>query len=73
MWERSVAERADEHWRDAESGKPENHMLEHLEARHGGHGPPNFNFRVVKSCKSSKRGSENTYEGRCFKQERNVQ
>ena len=50
---RSVAERADEHWRDAESGKPENHMLEHLEASHGGQGPPNFNFRVVKSCKSA--------------------
>ena len=50
---RSVAERAAEHWRDAESGKQESHMLEHLEASHGGEGPPIFNFRVVKSCKSS--------------------
>ena len=25
----------------------------HLEASHGGQGPPNFKFRVVKSCKSS--------------------
>ena len=28
-------------------------MLEHLEASHGGEGPPVFNFKVVKSCKSS--------------------
>ena len=35
---RSVAERAEEHWRDAESSKPESHMLEHQEASHGGRG-----------------------------------
>jgi hypothetical protein len=50
---RSLAERAQEHWRDAESGKPETHMLEHQEASHGGEGTPSFNFKVVKSCKTS--------------------
>ena len=31
---RSVAERASEHWRDAETGKEESHMLEHQAAGH---------------------------------------
>ena len=50
---RSVAERAAEHWHDAESGKEESHMLEHQVASHNGEGPPRFNFKVVKSCKTS--------------------
>ena len=50
---RSVAERAAEHWRDAESGKEESHMLEHQVESHEGEGPPQFAFTVVKSCKTS--------------------
>ena len=44
---RSVAERALEHWRDAETGKEESHMVEHQVDSHGGEGPPKFSFRVV--------------------------
>ena len=50
---RSVAERAAEHWRDAETGKEESHMVEHQAASHGGVGTPEFSFRVVKGCKTS--------------------
>ena len=50
---RSVADRAAEHWRDAESGKDESHMLEHQVESHEGEGPPQFAFTVVKSCKTS--------------------
>ena len=50
---RSVAERAAEHWRDAESGREESHMLEHQVASHMGEGPPQFSFKVVKGCKTS--------------------
>ena len=50
---RSVAERAEEHWKDAENGKEESHMLEHQVASHRGEGTPEFNFRVVKTCKTS--------------------
>ena len=50
--ERSVAERTAEHWRDAETGKEESHMLEHQTASHAGE-PPQFRFQVVKGCKTS--------------------
>ena len=50
---RSVAGRALEHWRDAETEKEESHMLEHQRDSHGGEGPPNFSFKVVKGCKTS--------------------
>ena len=50
---RSVAERASEHWRDAESGKEESHMMEHQETSHRGEGTPQFTFKVVKGCKTS--------------------
>ena len=50
---RSVAERASEHWRDAESGKEESHMVEHQETSHRGEGTPQFTFKVVKGCKTS--------------------
>ena len=33
---RSISERATEHWRDAEAGKEESHIMEHVEARLGG-------------------------------------
>ena len=51
---RSVSERALEHWRDAESGKEESHMLEHQAVAHRGEqANPDFHFRVVKKCQSS--------------------
>ena len=50
---RSVHERALEHWRDAESGKEETHMVEHQAEAHRGEDIPQFRFRVVKKCKSS--------------------
>ena len=51
---RSVSERALEHWRDAETGKEESHMLEHQAVAHKGEeATPEFNFRVVKKCRSS--------------------
>ena len=50
---RSISERSAEHWRDAESGKEESHMLEHQAESHQGVVPPQFSFRVVKGCKSS--------------------
>ena len=50
---RSLHERAGEHWRDAETGKEESHMVEHQAAAHGGERNPEFNFSVVKQCKSS--------------------
>ena len=39
---RSIHERAQEHWRDAENMKEESHMQEHQQASHGGEQPPNF-------------------------------
>ena len=51
---RSISERALEHWRDAESGKEESHMLEHQSVAHRGEqASPEFHFRVVKKCQSS--------------------
>jgi hypothetical protein len=50
---RSLNERAGEHWRDAESGKEESHMLQHQSGVHGADRPPEFSFRVVSQCKSS--------------------
>ena len=50
---RSAGERAAEHWRDAETGKEESHMLEHQVESHGGEEPPLFELKIVKSCKSS--------------------
>ena len=46
---RSVGERAAEHWRDAENGKEESHMMEHQVESHGGAEPPVFAFKVVRS------------------------
>jgi hypothetical protein len=73
---RSVAERALEHWKDAENDKEESHMLEHQMDSHGGEGPPKFSFKVVKGCKTSgeasKRISENLHERKCTEQERVV-
>ena len=45
---RSVRERAADHWRDADSGKEESHMLEHQVETHGGEDPPQFAFKVCK-------------------------
>ena len=42
-----------DHWRDAESGKEETHMVEHQAEAHRGKDTPQFRFRVVKKCKSS--------------------
>ena len=50
---RSLNERAGEHWRDAESGKEESHMLQHQTGVHGADRPPEFSFRVVSQCRSS--------------------
>ena len=50
---RSVAERASEHWRDAESGKEESHMLQHQAGVHGADRLPEFSFKVISQCKSS--------------------
>ena len=44
---RSVAERASEHWRDAESGKEESHMLEHQETSDGGECCASFPTRNI--------------------------
>ena len=50
---KSVHERTLEHWRDAESGKEETHMVEHQAEAHRGEDTPQLRFRVVKKCKSS--------------------
>ena len=50
---RSLNERAGEHWRDAESGKEESHMIQHQTGVHGADKPPEFAFKVVRQCKSS--------------------
>ena len=49
-WEQ---EGAGEHWRDGEAGKEEAHMVDHLAMAHVGDGMPEFDFRVLKKCKSS--------------------
>ena len=49
---RSLQERAAEHWADAEKHKEDCHMLEHQAVAHPAETPV-FNFRVVKSCKTS--------------------
>ena len=67
---RSVAERASEHWRDAESGKEESHMVEHQETSHRGEGRPQFTFKGVKGCKTSLERQVREHEGHCAKQER---
>ena len=49
---RSISERALEHWRDAETGHEESHMLEHQALAHREEqSSPLFSFRVVKKCK----------------------
>ena len=46
--------RALEHWKDAENGKAESHMLEHQAVAHRGEeATPEFHFKVVKKCQSS--------------------
>ena len=50
---RSLIERVGEHWRDGEAGKEEVHMVEHLAMAHVQESQPEFDFRVVKKCKSS--------------------
>ena len=43
-----------EHWRDAETGKEESHMLEHQAVAHRGEETsPSFHFRVVQKCHSA--------------------
>jgi hypothetical protein len=52
---RSISERALEHWRDAETGKEESHMLEHQAVAHRGEqSTPEFHFRVVKKDRLEK-------------------
>ena len=51
---RSLAERSKEHWGDLKKGKAESHMNTHWQDAHGGEDhPPQFNFRVVKRCKTA--------------------
>ena len=69
---RSVAERAAEHWRDAESGKEDSHMLEHQ-----GGGASTVQLQGCQELQDqprapSKGGCEDPYEGGCVEQERDV-
>ena len=50
---RSVGERAAEHWADKEKGEEECHMIEHFKMVHRAGAVPEFNFKVVKGCKSA--------------------
>ena len=49
---RSLHERMTEHWKDAEGGKEESHMVQHVGEAHQGEAPE-FNFKVVRGFKSS--------------------
>ena len=49
---RSLHERSGEHWKDAEGGKEESHMVQHVGETHKGEAP-DFNFKVVKSFRTS--------------------
>ena len=50
---RSLHERSKEHWRDAITMKEESHMMQHQQQAHKDMKNPEFNFRVVKSFKTS--------------------
>ena len=49
---RLLHERSGEHWKDAEGGKEESHMVQHVGETHKGEAP-DFNFKVVKSFRTS--------------------
>ena len=49
---RSLHERMTEHWKDAEGGKEESHMVEHVGEAHQGEAPE-FKFKVVRGFKTS--------------------
>ena len=49
----SLHERSKEHWRDADTMSEESHMLQHQQEVHKDIKDPEFNFRVVKSFKTS--------------------
>ena len=50
---RSLHERSKEHWRDANTMSEESHMLQHQQEVHKDIKDPEFNFRVVKTFKTS--------------------
>ena len=46
-------ERAQDHWNDFASEKPDSHILKHWLTHHQGQGTPQFRIRVIKYCRDA--------------------
>ena len=50
---RSLHERAQDHWNDFASGKPDSHILKHWLTHHQGQGKPQFRITIIKYCRDA--------------------